>query len=196
MTKLISCAAAVALLIALPACQSARAQWDNVSAGAAKTLEVQVDEKGKMKEVEYHVTPTQVPQAVRDAMDRLHPGAPFDDAEKEWHGGSLYYELSRKVKGMDVEAMFTPEGVLFSEEIQVPMTSVPAPVRDAAMACLGSSARADKWEEIRDESRAIVQYHVKLSRGKDKYKVIFSIDGQLIAIYREVPSEIEVPVQG
>jgi len=182
--KTIMGAAALAVLIVLPACQSGRAQWDNASAAASTKLEVQMNEKGRMQEIEYHIAPTQVPQAVRDAMDRLHPGGRFDDAEKEWNEGRLYYELSRKVKGMDVEAMFTPDGELHSEEIQVPMTSVPAPVRDAAMASLGTGARPDKWEEIRDGSRTIVEYHVKMSRGNDKFKVILSTEGMLLAIYR------------
>ncbi len=184
---------ALALAAALPACATTKAEWDNDSAASARKLEVQVDSKGVRREIEYHIAPAEVPKAVRDAMDRLHPGGPFDDAEKETHGGVLYYELSGKVNGMEVEAMFTADGRLHSEEIQVAQVSVPASVRDGAASAL-AGARPTKWEEIRDGRRTCIEYHVKMARGEDRYKVILTPDGQLLAIYREVPAEIEVPV--
>lgn len=186
---------ALAALVALPACAGhGHASWDKDDAAAARKLEVQVDASGRRTEIEYHISPDQVPAAVRKAMDQLHPGGPFDDAEKESEGRQLYYELSRKVNGMEVEAMFTPEGVLHGEEIQIPMSKVPEVVKDRAMASL-SGAQATKWEEIRNSKREVTAYHVKMSRGADKFKVMLTPDGTLEGKVREVPAEIEVPVQ-
>lgn len=51
-----------------------------------------------------------------------------------------------------------------------------------------------KWEEIGDGERALTEYHVRVARGGDKYKVMLSPGGKLIGIVREIPSKIEVPV--
>jgi len=179
--------------VAMPACATTGVKWDNESAATARTLEVTQDAKGARTEVEYHIAPEEVPQAVRDAMDRLHPGGAFDDAEREYNDGVLYYELSRKVNGMEVEAMFTPDGTLFSEEIQVAASAVPAPVQETVRSIL-AGARVTKWEEIRDAKRAVVEYHVKLVRGTYKYKAMVGTDGKLIEVLREIPAEIEIPV--
>jgi hypothetical protein len=193
MRNLVFCVAAAALLV--PACAGThKGKWESEHAAAAKKLEVQVDKNGRHTEIEYHIAPNEVPGPVRAAMDELHPGGPYEDAEREWDGGKLYYELSRRVGGMEVEAMFSPDGKLHSEEIQVPMNKVPEAVRTAAMSSL-SGAQATKWEEIRNAKREIVEYHVKMRRGTDNYKVMVSTGGKVVGVVREVPAEIEVPVQ-
>lgn len=176
--------------ILLPACGGAR--WNNEDALNAKKIEMSMNAAGKPMEVEYHISPAQVPEVVRQAMDKLHPGGAFTDAEKEWYKGKLYYELSREVKGMEVEAMFTPEGELFQQEIQVSQAKVPAGVQTAARAAV-SGGKVKKWEEIRDGNNALVEYHVKMNRGGKDYKVMISTAGRTIGVYREVPAEIEVP---
>jgi hypothetical protein len=186
---------AAAAFAALPACKgTGGGKWEPDHAAAAKKLEVQVDKSGRHTEVEYHIPPSEVPGPVRSAMDQLHPGGPYEDAEREWDGGKLYYELARRVNGLEVEAMFSPDGQLHSEEIQVPMNKVPEAVRTAAMSSL-SGAQATMWEEIRNSKREVYEYHVKMSRGTDKYKLMISTSGKLLGIVREVPAEIEVPVE-
>jgi hypothetical protein len=181
--------------VVLPGCGGmSHAKWDNDRASKARTLEVQVDKGGRHTEVEYHISPDSVPAAVRQAMDRLHPGGAFDDAEYETSHGKPYYELARKVNGMEVEAMFTPDGELYSEEIQVPMSKVPEAARSRMMSAM-AGGQATMWEEIRDGKREVTAYHVKMSRGGDKFKLMFKPDGALEGMVREVPAEIEVPVE-
>jgi hypothetical protein len=181
--------AAVLAAILLPACQSPG--WKTDDALAADSLELVMDDLGMAADVEYHIPPEDVPAVVRQAMDRLHPGGPFTGAEKEYEGGLLYYELTREVDGMDIEAMFFPDGRLHSEEIEVPESTVPAVVREAAQNAIpGSTIRM--YEEIRDSNRALYEYHVKSTRGGMNYKVMLGTTGQLLAIYREIEAEIEV----
>lgn len=191
MRKILLFAAVAA--VAFTGCGTHHGKWESDHAAGARKLEVQVDKNGRHTEVEYHIPPGEVPGPVRAAMDQLHPGGPYEDAEREWDGGKLYYELARRVQGLEVEAMFSPDGQLHSEEIQVPMNKVPEAVRTAALSSL-SGAQATMWEEIRDSKREVVEYHVKLSRGMDKYKAMLSTDGKLKGIVREVPAEIEVPI--
>jgi hypothetical protein len=168
------------------------ARWEHERAATARKLEVQVDGGGRYAEVEYHISPDSVPAVVRKAMDQLHPGGAFDDAEYETNKGKPYYELARKVNGMEVEAMFTPDGKLHSEEIQIPTSKVPEAVRNRAMAWGG---QVTMWEEIRNDKREVTAYHVKVSRGSDKFKLMFEPDGTPEGAVREVPAEIEVPVK-
>lgn len=176
--------------ILLPACGGTR--WSNEDALKAKKIEMSMSAAGKPMEIEFHISPAQVPQVVREAMDKLHPGGPFTGAEREWNKGKLYYELTREVKGMEVEAMFTPEGELFQQEISVPQAKVPAGVQTAARAAL-SGGKVRAWEEIRDANNALLEYHVKMARGGKNYKLMITTDGRVMSVYREVPSEIEVP---
>ncbi|MHC4816639.1 MAG: hypothetical protein ACYTF8_01080 [Planctomycetota bacterium] len=176
--------------ILLPACAGAR--WNNEDALNAKKIEMTMSSAGKPMEVEFHISPAQVPEVVRAEMDKLHPGGAFTDAEKEWYKGKLYYELSREVKGMEVEAMFTPDGELFQQEIEVSQSKVPAGVQTAARTAL-SGGKVKKWEEIRDGSNALLEYHVKMARGGKNYKIMISTAGRTVGVYREIPSEIEVP---
>jgi hypothetical protein len=190
MRNLVAWAAFAAVVVA--GCKGSHARWEHDRAANARKLEVQVDGGGHYAEVEYHISPDSVPAAVRKAMDQLHPGGAFEDAEYETSKGKPYYELARKVNGMEVEAMFTPAGVLHSEEIQIPGSKVPEAVRSRATSWGG---QVTMWEEIRDEKREVTGYHAKVTRGADKFKLMFEPGGALEGAVREVPAEIEVPVK-
>lgn len=166
--------------------------FDIDDARVATKIEIQMDKAGRIGEIEFHVDPARVPAAVRAAMDALHPGGPFTGAEKERQDGVLYYELTREVNGLEVEAMFTPDGKLHSEEIEVAEAAVPGAVK-AAVATAYPDATVSKWESIHNAARALVEYHVKLVSGGQKVKVMVTPGGAITGAMLEVPAEIEVP---
>jgi hypothetical protein len=176
----------------LPACAMGPG-WSQADAESARRLELQVDARGRSVEVEYHVDPARVPAAVHAAMDALFPSGPTVGAEKEWNDGTLYWELSREVDGREVEAMFTPDGALHQLELEVAADTIPAGVRSTARDAI-DGARADKWEEIRDAQQELIEFHVKLGRGDERFKIVIGLDAALLAVFREVPAEVEVPV--
>jgi hypothetical protein len=180
---------ATVVAVTFPACASSG--WSSMDALVAESVEMQVTDLGQMAEVEYHIRPDQVPAVVRQSMDKLHPGGPYTGAEKEYEGGSLFYELTRPVGGMEIEAMFTPEGKLHSEEIEVSQNKVPTVVQNRAKNAI-AGATITKWEEIRDGEQLLREYHVKMTKGGMKYKVMITPTGRLVAVYREIPAEIEV----
>ena len=167
--------------------------WSLSDARVAEKLEIQVDHAGNRTEVEYHILPDAVPEAVRKAMDELHPGGPFIGAEKEFENGVLYYELTREVDGFEVEAMFTPSGSLHSEEIAVAADTVPDVVK-AGVSAAYPGGTVKVWEEIRGSKRELKEYHVKLTDGGLNYKVVVTLGGTVARAVREVPAEVEVPV--
>jgi uncharacterized membrane protein YkoI len=180
----------VLVAAAFAACATPSA-WDNDDALGAKKIEMVIHPDGKSGEIEFHIDPSEVPAAVRKAMENLHPGGRFTGAEKEREDGVLYYELTTTIKGMDIEAMFTPEGQLHSEEIEVPANKVPEAVKRAANEAV-AGGKVTAWEEIRNSERALVEYHVKKTTGKKNWKIAISTSGDVLAVYREIPAEIEV----
>jgi len=189
--------AVVVLVLALTAgCRTTKSRagaWDGAEALAAEKIEMQVDEHGRTVELEYHVAPSVVPQAVHAAMDRLHPGGSVVDAEREYVGGQLYWELTKEIGGREVEAMFRPDGTLYREEIEVSASEIPSAVQEAVRARL--RGQVTKWEAIRDAERRVIEYHAKGTRDGKSYKVIAGLDGNVLGMVREVPAEIEVPVE-
>ena len=186
-----------AAALALSACKSSSTPPLGIDVPIAldtTSLELTLGPDGYPAEIEYHIDPAKVPENIRAAMDGLHPGGPFTDAEREWTDGVMYYELSRVVGGREVEAMFSLDAVLFSEEIEVRREQVPDAVHEA-LADRYPVARINKYEEIRDASRTVVEYHVKLNDGGKKYKVALSLEGAIIGVWTETPAEIELPVQ-
>ena len=175
----------------LVACASG-GRWSETDARDAVLIEMQVDDSGKPREIEYHIAPDKVPAVVREAMDKLHPGGQATAAEKEYVGSDLYWELTKNIGGREIEAMFRPDGRLHSEEIEVAADGVPQPVRDAARNRLGGTPT--KWEEIHDADRKLVEYHAKGTANGQKLKLELGTDGKLQKVVREVPSEIEVPI--
>jgi len=190
---------ALAAGLALTACSTTPSSPSiDVDAGlAARTLEITLDADGNPAEIEYHIDPAQVPERIRKAMDALHPGGPYTDAEREWHDGVLYYELNRLVDGREVEAMFTESGVLFSEELEVGREGLSGAVH-RALAERFPVGVPSKYEEIyvvRDGVRVLEQYHVKLVDGGVHYKVALHPAGPILGIWTETPAELELPVR-
>lgn len=184
-----------ALACALPflaACSNG-AQWRMEDAAAADSLELQLDASGVTREIEYHVAPGTVPDAVHEAMNALHPGGEAVGAEREYVGELLCWELTKVVDGREVEAMFLEDGTLYAEEVQLDAEAVPEAVR----AALEDSewGAVTSWEEIRDAERAVVRYHAKTERNGRRYKLLLETDGALTAVFREVAAEVEVPVR-
>jgi len=182
---------ALPCLLAFASCAT-EADWRASEASAAEKIEVQFDATGRRTEVEYHILPEAVPAEVRAAMDALHPGGAAIAAEREYDGSTLYWELTKEIEGREVEAMFHPDGRLHSEEVEVDPSSVPSGVRDALKRRI--DGQVAKWEEIRDEERQLVEYHAKTELDRKHYKVILDPGGAVRAVFREVPAEIEVPV--
>ncbi len=179
-------------LLAFASCASPLAISNDDALSTVK-LEVQVDHRGNMVEIEYHINPAAVPAAVKSAMDALHPGDPFTDAEREYQGGQVYYELNRMVDGREVEAMFLPDGTLHSEEVEVLADRVPAVVLDT-LRTVYPTCSVTKYEEIRDGNRVLVEYHIKVEVEGLAYKVLLSPAGEHLGAFREIVSEIEVPI--
>lgn len=181
------------LLLALFTSCASGPEWRVEDGIDAVKIELQLDAAGDMQEIEYHVLPHTVPQAVRDAMEKLQPGGRVTGAEKEYLGNTIYWEVAKEIDGFAVEAMFHEDGTLHAEEVQIASTSVPSEVRTAAARRL--EGPVSTWEEVRNHRRKLVEYHAKGSVGERHFKVVLTPAGEVKGVFREVEAEIELPVQ-
>lgn len=183
-----------ATILLAPAC-AGPATFDVRRASEAELLELSLSKSGAVTTIEYHVDTAEVPPAVKQSMDRLHPGGPFTGAEYEvLESGEGLWELSRVVDGRKVEALFHADGRLHSEELEIDGSTVPDPVRSRLRERF---PRGSGWsfEEIRNEQQRPVEFHVKLEQDGMRYKAAVYQNGHIRAIWREVQAEVEVPVR-
>jgi len=179
--------------LALGASCASQAQWSTDDALTAERVEVEVDEAGAAREIEYHVEPDQVPAAVHTAMNERHPGGLVIGGEKEVRKGATYWELSKSISGRSVEAMFTEDGEFVGAEVEVAAGDVPERVHGAVRARMDGNPT--KWETVHDGDDELVEYHVKVASGGKQYKLVVSPEGEVTAVVRELRAEIEVPVR-
>jgi hypothetical protein len=159
---------------------------------ADEIVELGLDVNGRIAEIEYHTTADHLPDNIRAAMESTVPGGKILSCEKEIHGKHTYWEVEKRVGGLDREVMFDVRGKVIVTEFQIPLSEAPAAVL----------AGADTWirggeitsvEEVRKGGG--LSYHVKKEHEGMRYKLVFTPGGELIMAYREVPAEIEVPVR-
>ena len=176
--------------------------WDIDAARMASEIEIKIHSNGTVEDVEYHVPLDQVPPAVKAKMGELYPGLPLKDlAEKEYEGGTLFFELAVVKDGMKHEVMFTPAGQPHSKEIQVAVEDPKYPelpgIRDMVVGKYGEQDLV--FEVILDAEDQLVEYHVKVKTDagtpqEKRHKLIVTKDGFLAGAFYEVAAEIEVPV--
>lgn len=185
-----------ALVLLLPfatACATPAPLWHTDESLKAEKIEMQVDGEGRALEVEYHVPAAAVPAGIHEAMNDLHPGGRITGAEKEYVGGELYWELSKDVGGRAVEAMFLPDGTLHSQELEISEAAVPPEVVAAVSRRMGGEVTV--WEEIRDAAGRVLEHHAKVTLDGKRYKVVVGRGAVVTRVVREVPAEIEMPIE-
>jgi len=192
MNRSILAAALAAGVLLASACGSTTPDWNNADALSSHSIEVLLDGSARPVEIEYHIAPELVPAHVMASMETLHPGGEVVAAEKEFIGGDLFWEISKEIDGREVEAMFRQTGELHSEELEIPASEVLESLQAAVRFHLGGTVT--KWEEIRDEDRELVEYHVKVISAGQNYKLTLSTGGEVLGVVREIPAEIEVPL--
>jgi hypothetical protein len=161
---------------------------------ASGMIEFAVDKDGDVTEVEYHVSKDAIPEKVLQSAEEMFPGALLADAEKEWVGSTLYYEVTKKKGGEAYEVMMTPKGKPYRMEMTVKPSDVPAGVLGAADEAIPGGRRSSV-EKILDGDKNLLEYHIKKEVKGIKYKILVGPDGEVLCVYREVPAEIEVPVK-
>src|SRR5262249_31979753 len=72
-----------------------------------------------------------LPPAVQKTVDEQSKDATISGFSRETEGGKTYYEAELKVNGRTKDVLMDPEGKVVMIEEEVPIDSVPAPVKAA-----------------------------------------------------------------
>jgi hypothetical protein len=172
--------------------------FDLDAARKADRIEIQVDQNGVLLEVEYEYA-VPIPAALQAAFRTLSWQDPANvvdatKAEREWRDGTLYYKLLYEAPtgGLSRESLLASDGQHFVSEIQVLEADVPEPVR-ATITEKYPQGTGVAYEQVMDAAGNTTEYHVKLTEGGRKHKVIVQPNGVISGSYFEVVAELEVP---
>lgn len=193
-------AVAAVLVLTIPAALSGPGERFPADVGAllAKMgpdakLEMGLTKDGSIDEVEFHVPYAELPQAARDAFDKLLPGGEILDAEIEYVGGNVHYEVTKKIDGRESEVLIDAGGNVVAWELEADPKTVPPAVVKAAEGAAGGTVTV--YEEIRDGTKKLTAYHVKKDENGIKWKIALSPEGTVQFVRREMKAEIEVTVR-
>ncbi len=157
-------------------------------------IELAVDKDGSLLEVEFHVPKETIPARALQAVNAKIPAGTIVDCEKEYHGGVVYYEVTKELDGRKYEIMVTPTGRLYRLELEIADSDAPARV-------LAAADRAVPWgrrtlvEKILDGNERLIEFHVKKVAEELRYKILIAPDGTVKQVFREIPAEIEIPIK-
>lgn len=157
------------------------------------SIEMAFNNSGQVLEVEFHLSPNELPRKVLEAVEAKLPGGEIEDCEKEYEGGQLYYEVSKVIAGRETEMMVTPAGRVHLYEIAIDASEAPPAILAAADRSFPGGIRRSV-EKILDRHDRLIEYHVKKTVNDTKYKIMVAPDGTVRRAFREIPAEIEVPV--
>jgi hypothetical protein len=155
-------------------------------------IEMGLAKDGTFDAIEFHVPYEQLPQATRDALEKLLPGGEVLDAEIEYTAAGVSYEVTKRIDGKESEVLVDAGGKVVNWEIEVDAAKVPEAVRKAVESLPG---KLTMYEEISDGAKKVTAYHVKKDEDGKKWKIAISPDGKVQEMRREMTAEIEVTVR-
>ena len=177
--------------VLLAACQTPL-MLDDARARRATKVEAQFDADGRPVEIEYHVLVEEVPQVVLDAWKRLYPQLTPTAAEFEQRADGVTWELIADENGRARNVMFRPDGSVHLIEIEIPASDAPATL--AALERTWPGAKVTEVLRVRDGSSTPIGHQVEFEHEGRALKAWFDEDSRVLWAVREMPAEVEVPV--
>jgi hypothetical protein len=143
--------------------------------GAAATWEVAQAREVAMKR-------EALPPAVLAALNSHYPHAEYLNFTHETTGRTTLYEAEMKVAGHRVDASFESSGKLHEEELQIPVSEIPDPIRTS----LAESAQAHwKIEEVErvttGSASAPARYEILMVHHQARIELVYAADGRRIS---------------
>ncbi len=126
-------------------------------------------------EIERKVTEKQVPAAALKTLKKLARKAEITEFAEEIEHGSTFYEGSWKTKaGANMDVLVTKAGDLVEIEEQIPTKKLPSAALKAAQKLAGKGAK------ISCESKTMILYEIKFTRGDARHEVLLTPDGRIV----------------
>ena len=161
-------------------------------ADPAGLIEIELDRRGTIIEMEADVLVSDLPDAVLAAARAALGGAEITGAEREIHPDRTLYEVKFRENGRDGELLLDDRGVIRETERELSEAEAPAAVLESATAAVpGGAFKSVELIEIGSERL----YHVKLLRDGASYKIVLDPAGNVLRKVREHRAEIEIPLR-
>jgi hypothetical protein len=148
---------------------------------------------GEVKHVAADLPLEQVPQIVKDAVDRERPGGRVLRAERRWSGETTRFAVTKVVDALRHVFVIDPAGRLVRTEIEIPPSRAPQIILDAGnQAAPGGSLLS--VSEVREGDR--LEYLIRKRNGEQILAVRVGSGGELRESLREVPVILALPRRG
>lgn len=123
-----------------------------------------------------------VPDAVKTAFMEKFPTAEKVKWEKE---GKSEFEAEFKLNGIEMSAVFSPDGSWKATETEIEIAALPQNVADAIQK--EYSGAVVKEAEMVESSDKGMFYEVEVKQGKEEFELVISADG--LSISKEMEDE-------
>lgn len=117
----------------------------------------------------------QAPQAAKAHLAKTYP----DAVVKEWKKTTKHVKAEFKVKGVDYDAYYSPEGGWVRTEHDIPKAALPAAVTSALKGGTYGAWKVDDVEEHATPQHALL-YKVKVEGDTKEAELFFAPDGKLV----------------
>ncbi|MEM9379744.1 MAG: hypothetical protein AAGB93_07310 [Planctomycetota bacterium] len=154
-------------------------------------LELEFDRHGRFGDMEAEVSVALVPEVVREAVARAHPGVELTSAEREFQSGAWTWEVGFEEEGRGVQVVVSDAGELLETERELEPWETLDEVLVAAEATLRYSTLVSV-DHVTSASGE--EYHVKRELQGARYKIVVTPKGEVLRTLREARAEIEIPV--
>ena len=124
------------------------------------------------------------PAAVQTTVKKVLGDKKCEGFDKEDADGKPAYEVSYKVDGVDHSTLIAETGDIISEETDVDLAKVPAPVLDAAKKAQ-ADGKIDEAAIVSEGGKTYYELDVKV--GKDTHEIKIGTNGKVISDSVEKP---------
>lgn len=130
------------------------------------------------------LSPKDVPQAVRDAFQKAHPGVSGVEYATETLDGQAAYEVEYKDKGQEIEAIYSGDGVLLATEEDIKTSELPAVVVNAIKK-EHPHATLKEAEKILKPDGSLRGYEVEIAEGRKHLELELDPNGTILNTQQE-----------
>jgi len=144
--------------------------------GGCSMMKGKEDKSGETK-----IAASDLPAAVKQAMDTRLPGATVRSAVKENEAGNVVYDLEMTQNGRKFEMDVKEDGTVMEVEKEVKTADLPAAVAQGVKTNFPSATVTEAMEvdKVSGNQETLDHYEVTLSGAKEK-EVNFSADGKVM----------------
>ncbi len=122
-----------------------------------------------------------LPPAVQQSVHEVSKGAVVRGVSRETDNDSTVYEVEMRIHGRVQDVTLAPDGRLLVVEEEVPLDSLPAPVRTTVAQHVGKGSRLLLVETVTKEGTfAYYEAHVRTGKKKVETEIRIGADGAVL----------------